>query len=458
MSENEFFTPSQDTYVTNITDSCEISINLTSLEELTTYYFCVRLVDLAKNYNDSNIVSTTTLDGTSPTIISTFPLDNAIDVEITQDITITFSEAMDQGTVTFLITPDVGGWSPIWSASGDEVVYHHSNDLDDSTLHTFEITAAIDMGGRALVADSIPNPFTFTTEDVTKPEISSTSPTKNAQNVLLDTSISISFSEAMDESSVENAITAEFSYGTPSWNGNRITLTPSEDLDYSTEYTISVGTTAEDLAGNRMASKYTFRFTTEADNTNHVPEITVSSPNNDEVDESVIIEWSASDIDDDFISISLYYDTDTDDSSGMTLIKSSLSNSGSYEWDTSDIDDGDYYIYILANDGDLEAGSYSGKLTIAHAEDPNDNGGGNQDGTGPSKGDDSESFPMILLILIICAILGAVIVAAYFLGSKKATISGGPIACPSCGKQFMADTSTSPYVQCPFCGTAGMMK
>lgn len=455
ISEEEVFTPSQDTYETSITDSCEISIILDLPNELTTYYFCVRLVDLANNYNDSNIVSTTTLDGTPPTIIANLPLHNAVDVDVTQDITITFSEEMDQGTVTFSCTPDCAGWSEIWSALGDEVVYQHSNDFDDSTLHTFEITAGTDLGGNALEGTTS---FSFTTKDLTKPEITLTSPVKNAQNVLLDTTVSITFSEAMDQSSVEGAINAPFSYGTPSWNGNRITLTPSQDLDYSTEYTISVGTQASDLAGNQMALKYTLRFTTEADDTNHEPVVTVSSPNNNEVDESVIIAWSASDIDEDFISISIYYDTDTDDTSGLTLIKSSLSNSGSYEWDTSDIDNGDYYIYVVAYDGDLEAGAFSGKLTIAHPEEPDNNGGDNPDGIGPSKGDDSESFPMILLVIIICAILGAVIVAAYVLGSKKATVSGGPITCPSCGKQFMADTSSSPYVQCPFCGTAGMMK
>jgi hypothetical protein len=456
MSENEFFTPDQTTFLTNTTDSCEISMTINFLQEQTKYYFIVRLVDNANNFNDSNKVSTTTLDGTPPSIISTLPLHDAVEVEVNQDITVTFSEEMDQGTVTFSCTPDPGGWSENWNVQGDEVVYQHSNDFDDSTHHTFQITAGTDMGGNALTGDTS---FSFLTKDITKPEVTVISPVKNAQNVLINVKVSITFSEAMDQSSVEGAITAPFSYGSPSWNGNKITLTPSEDLDYSTEYTVSVGTAAEDLAGNQMSSKYTFKFTTEADDTNHEPVVLVSSPNNDEVDESVIIAWSATDSDDDLITISLYYDTDTDDTSGLTLIKSSLSNSGSYEWDTSDIDDGDYYICVMASDGDLEAGSYSGKLTIAHPEDPDNNPDNNPDpNTGPSKGDESEAFPMILLVLIIIAILGAVIVAAYVLSSKKATVPGGPITCPSCGRQFTADTSASPYVQCPFCGTAGMLK
>jgi hypothetical protein len=454
ISDSPGFTPSEETYLTEKTNTVETSITIGDLDELTTYYFCLRIVDCGGQYSDSNIVSTTTLDGTSPTIISHIPLDAAIDVEVTQDITITFSEAMDKSTVTFSCTPDCSGWSEIWNAQDDEVTYQHSNDFEDSAIHTFQITAGSDMGGRALIGDTS---FTFTTKDDTKPEVILTSPDRNAQNVPLDTEISITFSEAMDKATVETAINAPFTYGTPSWNGNRISLSPSSDLDYSTDYTISVGTGAKDLAGNGLSSKYTFKFTTEADNTNHMPEITASSPNNDEVDTSVFIAWSATDSDDDIVSISLYYDTDTNDLNGMSLIKSSLSNSGSYEWDTSEIDNGDYYIYVVASDGDLEAGTYSGKFTIAHAEEPDDNPGDNPDGTGTVKGDE-ESFPMIWLVLIICAILGAVLIGALAMGSKKATVAGGPITCPSCGKQFIADTSASPYVQCPFCGTAGMMK
>jgi hypothetical protein len=458
ISDESVFEPSQETYRAEKTNSAETSITIDNLEQLTTYYFCVRIYDCGGQYNDSNIGSTTTLDLTPPSIESHFPYHEANDVDVTQDITISFSEEMDQDTVTFSCTPDCSGWSEIWNAQGDEVTYQHSNDFEDSTILTFEITAGTDLRGNALTGDTS---FSFVTKDNTNPEITDTSPAKNAQNVLTDTVVTITFSETMEKSSVEGAINAQFPYGTPTWNGNRIILTPSADLDFSTEYQISVGTAASDLAGNQMASIFTFKFTTEAEDINHEPEITVSSPNNDEVDESAFIVWIATDSDDDQISISIYYDTDTNEMNGMSLIKSSLSNSGTYEWDTSNMGNGDYYIYVVAYDGEIDVGSYSGKLTIQHPEDDGGDGGdGGGDGGGisPEKGDESDSFPMILLVLIICAVLVCVIVAAYALSSKKATVSGGPITCPSCGKQFMADTSVSPYVQCPFCGTSGMMK
>jgi ribosomal protein S27E len=140
----------------------------------------------------------------------------------------------------------------------------------------------------------------------------------------------------------------------------------------------------------------------------------------------------------------------------LKLIKSGYSNSGSYEWDTSDIDDGEYFIYIKANDGENEAGAYIGQLTIAHAEDPNDDDP-NPDGV--SSGDDEmDYFPFILLIVIIAAILVAVLVGMKVLGSKKSQGQGENITCPSCGGQFTANTAVSPYVTCPHCGTSGMLR
>jgi hypothetical protein len=303
--------------------------------------------------------------------------------------------------------------------------------------------------------NSVTNPFSFTTKDITAPTVTSCSPQNQAENVLCSVEIKITFSEGMDESSVEDAISVPFSF-TESWSGFRLTLTPDSDLDFSTQYEISIGTGAEDLAGNNLKSKYTFSFTTEEEDVNHAPEVAVSSPSNDDADESITIEWLATDLDGDSVTISLYYDTDTDDSVGLKLIKGGLGNSGSYDWDTSDLPEGDYYVFVKASDGVNEAGSYSGKLTIAHAEVPDD--GGNQDGVDPGADEESDSFPMLILILIIIIVVIAVLVAALSKGSKKTGSQAETITCPRCGKQFTADTSVSPYVQCPFCGTSGMMK
>ncbi|HID71299.1 MAG TPA: hypothetical protein EYP29_00955, partial [Thermoplasmata archaeon] len=103
---------------------------------------------------------------------------------------------------------------------------------------------------------------------------------------------------------------------------------------------------------------------------NHAPKIEIIEPDGsgDSADESYIIEWEASDQDGDELTISLYYDTDTDPDNGKTEIVSGLSNTGSYSWDTREVEEGDYYIYGIADDHNgSQAWDYSdGRVSITH--------------------------------------------------------------------------------------------
>ncbi|MFQ6119203.1 MAG: hypothetical protein ACE5KE_04855, partial [Methanosarcinales archaeon] len=80
------------------------------------------------------------------------------------------------------------------------------------------------------------------------------------------------------------------------------------------------------------------------------PTVTVLHPNGGEILSSryVNINWTASDPDNDPISINIYYDTNKDKNDGRTLISSSETNDGNYVWDLIGIDCGNYYISIDA--------------------------------------------------------------------------------------------------------------
>jgi hypothetical protein len=519
MSDTQGFTPGPNTLIETLENNLDNYTTVFSLLESTTYYFVIQVWDEGGNYADSNEVSVTTLDGTPPHIVSTLPIDGAIEIEPTQDIIITFNEPMNTSSLVTTCSPDPGGWGiPIWNANSDEVTCSHS-DFDDETHYTFDITACEDLGGNSLVG--LPYSFSFDTKDLTPPEIISTSPSDNAEEVSITTTISITFSEEMDKLSVEDAIMTSLYYETPSWSGNTITLTPTTDLAYLSEYSITISTSAKDVSENYLSDSYSFSFTTEEEETeppepvNHAPIVSVSSPNSDIADDSFTIYWTASDSDEDVLSISLYYDIDKNSENGMIMISSGLSNSGNYIWDTTDLDDGSYYVYVTADDGEVNVGSYSGRLTIDHPEetdtdedgipdsvDNDDDGDGVSDaqeaniGTDPldpdtdgdgydddvdefpldstkhtSDGDtpttesgskDDESFPMILLGIIICIIIVTLVVAWAVTASKKkptgpAPQAGTQIACPSCGQRFTADP-TSQFIQCPFCGTSGRLR
>jgi hypothetical protein len=75
---------------------------------------------------------------------------------------------------------------------------------------------------------------------------------------------------------------------------------------------------------------------------------------------------------------------------------------------------------------------------------------------------DEESFPLILLGIIICIIIVTLVVVWAVASSKKKPTGPAPqaamqIACPSCGQRFSADP-TSQFIQCPFCGTSGRLR
>ena len=103
--------------------------------------------------------------------------------------------------------------------------------------------------------------FTLTKETIL-PNIIDHTPT--GTDVGIDTDISVTFSEAMNKTSAEDA----FSISPPvvgsfNWDGNKMIFAPDSELDHLTTYIVSIGTTVEDLAGNNLASLYSWQFTTK---------------------------------------------------------------------------------------------------------------------------------------------------------------------------------------------------
>ena len=101
------------------------------------------------------------------------------------------------------------------------------------------------------------------------PTVSATSPVNNATGVAVNSTITATFSEAMDAATIG---TSTFTVsdgggnigGTVSYSGTSTTatFTPSGNLSYSTLYTATITTGVRDVAGNDMASNYVWSFTT----------------------------------------------------------------------------------------------------------------------------------------------------------------------------------------------------
>jgi len=132
-------------------------------------------------------------------------------------------------------------------------------------------SSAIDLSNGVLsdiTATQIPATWVGDTVDVsdfTAPTVDSTSPTSGATDVLLDTVVTATFSEAMDETTITTGsftiagVSGSVSYNSGSYTA---TFTPAADLAYNTTYTASLSTAITDAAGNPLASTYSWSFTT----------------------------------------------------------------------------------------------------------------------------------------------------------------------------------------------------
>jgi Ice-binding-like/Bacterial Ig-like domain len=119
------------------------------------------------------------------------------------------------------------------------------------------------------------------TADTTKPTVSSTIPVAAATGVAMNGSLAVTFSKKIDPSTITGAtFTLKLGTtpvpGTVSYTGVTATFSPTQALTASSSYTATI-TSAKDLAGNALASSYSWSFSTggTADTTAPVASSTV---------------------------------------------------------------------------------------------------------------------------------------------------------------------------------------
>ena len=155
-----------------------------------------------------------------------------------------------------------------------------------STVMTFDPNADL-VGGHGYditvstgATDAASNPLaaafasTFTTSEPIPPPpaVSGVSPVDEAAQVSVGENVVVTFSEAMNQSSVKSAFSLQEAgsssklSGSYSWNpaGTQLTFNPSANLLANTGYNVAVTTAAKDLAGNAMASAFSSSFATDS--------------------------------------------------------------------------------------------------------------------------------------------------------------------------------------------------
>ena len=240
-----------------------------------------------------NATFTTVQETTVPTVSSIYPADNQNGVSISDNISVTFSEAMDSTYVT-TSTSDTNCAGNIWVSSDNfsscvrmssEPASSNSNmtftldphdNLTVGTTYKTRVTTGVkDTAGNSM-SSQYETSSGFTPADLTAPTVTSVSTTAdNQSSVAITDNITLTFSEAMDSTSVTTNTGDTSCSGTlgvssdnfsscvqmssfPARSNDNMTFTidPSDNLTGGTTYLTRVTTGVKDSAGNTLSSQY----------------------------------------------------------------------------------------------------------------------------------------------------------------------------------------------------------
>ncbi len=218
------------------------------------------------------------LDNTSPEVSDTVPEDGDDNVAINRAIVVRFNEDIDEATLTttsFTLTDAddnaVTGTVAV-DSSNQIAVFTPSDNLAISTTYTATVTTDVeDSDENNLEGDT---GWTFTTgiaADSAAPTLTTVDPEDDDTNVDRDRDVIVTFSEAMNPLTLttssftiidadDNLVDGDLSFDVAT---ETLTFNPDENFQRNTEYTVTVTTDSEDLAGNALISDSVWVFTTE---------------------------------------------------------------------------------------------------------------------------------------------------------------------------------------------------
>ena len=161
---------------------------------------------------------------------------------------------------------------------GPNVTEYTFSGLTSGETYTFGV-AAYDGDVETTVAE-LEYKFEF---DPTPPVVVSTTPENNEIDVVETSDIVLRFSKVMNAASVEGAISVDPALENAQyvWSAGGTVLTISADsLKFLTQYTVTIGADASDLAGITMESAYVLSFTTIEQDLTPPTIISISPANN----------------------------------------------------------------------------------------------------------------------------------------------------------------------------------
>lgn len=210
----------------------------------------------------------------APEVSVTSPLCGSVDVPTNQIIAVAFNEpVVAPTTLNFLVNGGAVAGTVAYDATNNIATFTPTNPLAASTLHTITIESESPDGVQDLAGNFMAADFTcdFTTgagTDLVAPTVIDTIPTCDAVGVSISQVLSITFSRAMNSSTISETtvqVNAGAVTGDVTIDSTATVASFAPDaLTANTLYTLSVSTGAQALNGVFLAANFTCNFTTGA--------------------------------------------------------------------------------------------------------------------------------------------------------------------------------------------------
>ncbi|WP_236518970.1 Ig-like domain-containing protein [Sandaracinus amylolyticus] len=204
---------------------------------------------------DEGALDFTADDDVAPVVTDSNPSDAQVDVawDVLTQVVVLFSEPMDAtaGTATLTVSGAATTLTGSWDMGGRRLLLDVTDRLENITVHRVALDGYRDVAGNALDGTVLltDGAIDFTTGDLYKPYVVSSTPAEGATDVAPSTTaapleITITFSEAMDTSRTEVTIVGDgasiTAAGTWSVAGTSLTIPVGARLNAGASYSIDL--------------------------------------------------------------------------------------------------------------------------------------------------------------------------------------------------------------------------
>jgi hypothetical protein len=226
--------------------------------------------------------------GVCPIVVTTDPVNLATFVPLDKIITATFNVSMDPATFVpeaFTLQDAKKGSVAVnpgvlsYDIASKTMSFVPSSPLAVNTTYTATIKSTVkDLKGIGLQGNYV---WTFSTGVLVVPTVISTVPLNLATAVPLNQTVTATFSQVMNSSTLTATSFTLANGGTPvlgavSYSGTTASFNPTADLLPGVLYTATITTGAQNVAGTPMAANYVWTFTA----LNPVPTVILTDPLN----------------------------------------------------------------------------------------------------------------------------------------------------------------------------------